>query len=69
MIEATITRKKGDTITLCAESWEQIFKLLCDFDFISLKAKEIREKKGVGLTLSCIISAPIGMRSRLCGAA
>lgn len=46
MIEATITRKKGDTITLCAESWEQIFKLLCDFDFISLKAKEIREKKG-----------------------
>ena len=50
MIEATITRKKGDMITLCAESWEQIFKLLCDFDFISLKAKEIREKKGVGLT-------------------
>lgn len=50
MIEATITRKKGVTITLYAESWEQIFKMLGDFYFISLKAKEIREKKGVGLT-------------------
>lgn len=48
MIEATITRKKGDTYTLCAESWEQLLSMLGAWDFIAIKARTVRDRKKGG---------------------
>lgn len=46
MIEATVTWRKGGSMTVCAETWEELFRQLGDGDYISLVGRVTRKEQG-----------------------